>query len=63
MVEAPALAQAKKQFEAAKSPNVKISMRVNELDLLRFIAAFMVLIFHYGFRGRAMTDEDETLHA
>ena len=53
MVEAPPLTQAKKQFEAEKSPNVKIPMRVNELDLLRFIAAFMVLIFHYGFRGYA----------
>ena len=27
--------------------------RVGELDLLRFSAALMVVLFHYGFRGYA----------
>lgn len=29
------------------------SSRVNEIDLLRFLAAFCVVIFHYAFRGYA----------
>jgi peptidoglycan/LPS O-acetylase OafA/YrhL len=29
------------------------SARVNEIDLLRFIAAFIVMLFHYTFRGYA----------
>lgn len=29
------------------------SDRVNEIDLLRFLAAFCVVIFHYAFRGHA----------
>lgn len=29
------------------------SNRVNEIDLLRFLAAFFVVIFHYAFRGYA----------
>lgn len=31
-------------------------MRVNELDLLRFLAALMVVFYHYAFRGRAADD-------
>ena len=30
--------------------------RLNELDLLRFLAAFAVVIFHYAFRGYARGD-------
>ncbi|HEX2824699.1 MAG TPA: acyltransferase [Burkholderiales bacterium] len=30
--------------------------RVNEIDLLRFVAAKMVLFFHYAFRGNAADD-------
>ncbi|MGV8940249.1 MAG: acyltransferase family protein [Lysobacter sp.] len=30
--------------------------RVNELDLLRFVAAMIVVIFHYAFRGYAADD-------
>ena len=41
------------QPRAEKVSNAKTSLRVNELDLLRFIAAFMVVMFHYGFRGHA----------
>ncbi|MCO8312599.1 acyltransferase family protein [Pseudomonas mandelii] len=33
-----------------------IKRRVNELDLLRFLAAFAVVIFHYAFRGYARGD-------
>lgn len=33
-----------------------IKRRVNELDLLRFLAAFSVVIFHYAFRGYARGD-------
>src|SRR3970040_1048153 len=29
------------------------SNRVNEIDLLRFLAAFCVVVFHYAFRGYA----------
>lgn len=32
------------------------SNRVNEIDLLRFIAALSVLVFHYAFRGHAADD-------
>ena len=27
--------------------------RVNEIDLMRFIAAMIVVFFHYAFRGHA----------
>ena len=30
--------------------------RVNELDLLRFFAAFSVVLYHYTFRGYAADD-------
>jgi peptidoglycan/LPS O-acetylase OafA/YrhL len=33
------------------------SARVNEIDLLRFIAALMVVIFHYAFRGQAQGEK------
>jgi len=32
---------------------VSVTKRYYELDLLRFIAAFSVVLFHYGFRGHA----------
>ena len=31
-------------------------VRINEIDLLRFIAAIAVVIFHYAFRGYAAND-------
>ena len=46
-------ARAEAQPRAEKLSDAKTSLRVNELDLLRFIAAFMVVMFHYGFRGHA----------
>lgn len=32
------------------------SKRVNEIDLLRFLAALVVVFFHYSFRGTAADD-------
>jgi peptidoglycan/LPS O-acetylase OafA/YrhL len=37
------------------SPRIPIR-RVNELDLLRFVAALVVVMFHYAFRGYAADD-------
>lgn len=34
-------------------PHARLSERANEIDLLRFIAAGAVLLFHYAFRGVA----------
>ncbi|MET0808812.1 MAG: acyltransferase [Pseudoxanthomonas sp.] len=34
----------------------KRSTRVNEIDLLRFLAALVVVFFHYAFRGHAADD-------
>ena len=31
----------------------ELRRRVGEIDLLRFLAALMVVLFHYGFRGYA----------
>jgi peptidoglycan/LPS O-acetylase OafA/YrhL len=36
-----------------KTESLQKTMRVSELDLLRFVAAMMVVIFHYAFRGYA----------
>ena len=33
-----------------------MQQRVNEIDLLRFIAALAVVFFHYAFRGYAADD-------
>src|SRR3954467_14113203 len=32
---------------------IKASTRVNEIDLLRFLAALAVVFYHYAFRGYA----------
>jgi len=46
------------QFQ--QNPTVKFS-RIPELDLLRFIAAVAVVLFHYAFRGYA-ADDLTTMH-
>ena len=37
----------------AEAPKVRSGQRVNEIDLLRFVAALLVVVFHYAFRGYA----------
>ncbi len=37
-------------------PTCMTNTRVNEIDLLRFIAALAVVFFHYSFRGYAADD-------
>lgn len=53
MSQANQSAQGEARPKAEQGLGAKTSLRVNELDLLRFIAALMVVMFHYGFRGYA----------
>ena len=38
---------------AVAGSGAELRRRVGEIDLLRFLAALMVVLFHYGFRGYA----------
>ncbi len=40
----------------AGGPTARGAHRVNEIDLLRFVAALLVVLFHYAFRGYAADD-------
>lgn len=42
--------------QVIKLTSLNTKDRINEIDLLRFIAAIAVLLFHYSFRGHAYDD-------
>jgi peptidoglycan/LPS O-acetylase OafA/YrhL len=47
---------AARPWTTVSDPIHKAATRVNEIDLLRFIAALVVVFFHYSFRGYAADD-------